>query len=183
MVAPENVITINLADVMQLFNTMDPSPFHERDLDDKAEHYIVGYAREMPQGQPFRLIINLPEIELTTPAAAHVPEAIRSYFGYRALQSGQDLNELLRIGWRSMMIGLAVLGLCLFGVNSINADPTVSGVERFFVEGLIIFGWVANWRPIEIFLYDWWPIQRHIKLLRRLSVMPVELRPVTLIGR
>jgi hypothetical protein len=178
MVTPENVITISLAQVEQLFNTMDPSPFHERDLDDKAEQYIVGYAREMPRGQPFRLIVNVPQIELTTPAAAHVPEAIRSYFGYRALQSGQDLNELLRIGWRSMMIGLTVLGLCLFGVNFISADAMVSGVERFFVESLIIFGWVANWRPIEIFLYDWWPIRRHIRLLRRLSVMPVELRGV-----
>jgi len=25
-------------------------------------------------------------------------------------------------------------------------------------EGLTIIGWVAMWRPIEIFLYDWWPI-------------------------
>jgi len=50
MVTPENVITISLAQVEQLFNTMDPSPFHERDLDDKAEQYIVGYAREMPRG-------------------------------------------------------------------------------------------------------------------------------------
>jgi hypothetical protein len=23
-------------------------------------------------------------------------------------------------------------------------------------ESLLIFGWVANWRPIEIFLSDWW---------------------------
>jgi hypothetical protein len=36
-------------------------------------------------------------------------------------------------------------------------------------EGLILLGWVANWRPIEIFLYEWWPIVRHRNLLRRLS--------------
>jgi hypothetical protein len=36
-------------------------------------------------------------------------------------------------------------------------------------EGLIILGWVANWRPIEIFLYDWWPIVRHRNLLLRLA--------------
>ena len=27
-------------------------------------------------------------------------------------------------------------------------------------ESLLIFGWVANWRPIEIFLYEWWPVVR-----------------------
>ena len=25
-------------------------------------------------------------------------------------------------------------------------------------ESLLIGGWVAMWRPLEVFLYDWWPI-------------------------
>jgi hypothetical protein len=43
-------------------------------------------------------------------------------------------------------------------------------------EGLIIVGWVANWRPIEIFLYDWWPIVRRRRLYRRLASATVEVR-------
>ena len=35
-----NCIEVNLRDVNQLFNTMDPSPFHERDLDSDAEEFI-----------------------------------------------------------------------------------------------------------------------------------------------
>jgi hypothetical protein len=42
---------------------------------------------------------------------------------------------------------------------------------------LIIFGWVANWRPTEIFLYEWWPIVRRRNLYRRLSQARIELRP------
>jgi hypothetical protein len=44
-------------------------------------------------------------------------------------------------------------------------------------EGLIILGWVANWRPIEIFLYDWWPLVRKRRLLERLADATVIVRP------
>ena len=43
-------------------------------------------------------------------------------------------------------------------------------------EGLLILGWVAMWRPIEVLLYDWWPLARRRTLLRRLATIPVEVR-------
>jgi hypothetical protein len=38
-------------------------------------------------------------------------------------------------------------------------------------ESLVIGGWVAMRRPLEIFLYDWWPVRREVKLYRRLARM------------
>jgi len=32
------------------------------------------------------------------------------------------------------------------------------------------------WRPIEIYLYDWWPVVRAIRIDERLAALPVELR-------
>ena len=43
-------------------------------------------------------------------------------------------------------------------------------------EGLLIVGWVAMWRPLEIFLYDWWPIRRFALLYEKLSITPVNLQ-------
>ena len=40
---------------------------------------------------------------------------------------------------------------------------------------LVIAGWVALWRPLEIFLYDWWPIRAEARLHDRLSEMDVRL--------
>jgi hypothetical protein len=34
---------------------------------------------------------------------------------------------------------------------------------------------VALWQPINIFLYDWWPIRRLVKLYDRLAIAAVEL--------
>jgi hypothetical protein len=42
-------------------------------------------------------------------------------------------------------------------------------ISRFLDEGLLILGWVANWRPIEIFFDDWWPLARRRRLFRRLA--------------
>ncbi len=36
-----HTIRLKLRDVHQLFNSMDPSPFIEKDLDDDAEEFIV----------------------------------------------------------------------------------------------------------------------------------------------
>jgi hypothetical protein len=31
------------------------------------------------------------------------------------------------------------------------------------------------WRPLEVFLYDWWPIRAEVRLFERLSTMPVRI--------
>jgi hypothetical protein len=41
-------------------------------------------------------------------------------------------------------------------------------------EGLLILGWVAMWRPVEIFLHDWWPELGKRKLFDRIAHMQIE---------
>jgi hypothetical protein len=43
-------------------------------------------------------------------------------------------------------------------------------------ECLIIAGWVAMWRPMEVFLYDWWPIRAEARFQDRLAAMPVRIQ-------
>ena len=42
--AAENAIEIRIDDISQLFHTLDPFPFRERDLDKDAEEFIVSWA-------------------------------------------------------------------------------------------------------------------------------------------
>jgi hypothetical protein len=44
-------------------------------------------------------------------------------------------------------------------------------------EGFIIAGSVAMWRPLEIYLYDWWHIRAEWRLLQRLGPMRVRIMP------
>jgi hypothetical protein len=50
--ANQQTICIHLKSADPLFNTLDPSPFHERDLDDEAERYTVGWAGEIKGSGP-----------------------------------------------------------------------------------------------------------------------------------
>jgi hypothetical protein len=40
---------------------------------------------------------------------------------------------------------------------------------------VIIGGWVAMWRPLEIFLYDWWPLARRQRMFDKLARARVSL--------
>ena len=152
---------------------MDPSPFMDRDLDGDAEEFIVGWAQELPPGRPLRLVIHL----ATPPSderAAETGDAVRRYFDERAAIKRRELRQLMRRGRTSLMIGLLFLGACVITVNLLGTfgGSALSGV---FEEGFIIAGWVAMWRPLEIYLYDWWPLRADWRVLQHLGRMEVEL--------
>ena len=48
-------IEVRVAELRQLFNAIDPSPFRERDLDPNAEQFIVDWARDLPRDAPLAL--------------------------------------------------------------------------------------------------------------------------------
>ncbi len=111
------------------------------------------------------------------PEARELSVAITQYFGYRARAIGLELNELFRVGGRALAIGVTVLSFSVITGQTVSAALAPHPVGRVIEESLLIFGWVANWRPIEIFLYEWWPIIRRRNWYRRISAAQVDLKP------
>jgi hypothetical protein len=178
MAVLSNAVEVHLQNPEQIYNSLDPSPFHERDLDDEAERFIIGSARELRTKTPLNIIITLPQAACEDHMAKQIPHAIKYHFGHRARQTSQDLTELLRVGRRFMAIGLTVLLLCFLAIQYLNVSAASSTMARLLEQSLLILGWVANWRPLEIFLYDWIPVQRQLALLRRLSNAHIVVKPV-----
>jgi hypothetical protein len=153
---------------------MDPSPFQERDLDDNAEEFIVSWAREFPRRDPVSLIVYVNRLPVHGDAEQLVETAVHNYFAYRAKLNRLEFRYLLKQGRTSLIIGLAFLAACMLTSQLLRRqDGTLAIVLR---EGLIIAGWVAMWRPMEIFLYEWWPLLRRGRLYEKLSRMHVEVR-------
>ena len=166
-------IEVRLRELAQLFNSLDPSPFIDRDLDADAEEFIVGWARELPHHGELELVIHLatpPEPE----RPGGVEAAVRHYFASRAELKRRELRLLLRRGRISLLIGLLFLAAC-FGLGTALRAVLPGGWEDFAELGLQIVGWVAMWRPLEIYLYEWWPIRSDLRLMERLSRMAVRL--------
>jgi hypothetical protein len=102
-----------------------------------------------------------------------VAGAVHHCFEYRARLNRLDFRRLMREGWQSLLIGVAFLGACLAAAEALGKEPSrVLGVVR---EGLVIGGWVAMWRPMEIYLYEWWPLRRRGRVFEKLSNMPVKV--------
>lgn len=178
----KNVIELRVDDIAQLFDTLDPFPFRERDLDREAEDFIVGWARELAVDQSIRIVIHFPDTESQTKAARDLGEAFGRYFADRAAAMQRDLNELFRVGRRSLAIGVAILVAAHMSAHFAVGVFFEPPFRRLAEESLLILGWVANWRPLEIFLYDWWPLARRRDLYRRLSNASVEPRPYLVVA-
>jgi len=168
-------IEIRLNRLQQLFNTFDPSPFHEKDLDREAEEYIVGSVDELPLPRPLKLIVHLPPDQLALAEASNLPDAIHNYFAYRLREMQRRLRFQFREGRFALLIGLTFLFACIV-VRQVAFAFGSNTVSQILAEGMLIAGWVAMWRPIQIFLYEWWPIRHNCRIFAKLSTMPVELR-------
>jgi hypothetical protein len=170
--APARAIELRVNSVGQLFHSFDPFPF----LDKEVEDYIVSWARMHAKDQPIKIIIHLPEQEAHTKAANELAEAFARYFGYHADLLQHDLDELYRDGRRFLAIGMTILVSCLVLAQVAGRYLTEGPFRRLLEQGLPILGWVANWRPLEILLYDWWPLARRRDLYRRLATASVETK-------
>ena len=156
--------------IAQLFHSLDPSPFHEKRISTRtpSNSSSVGRGSCLAAGRSRSSCICRRRNWLC-PRRRRSGPAIGQFFAYRAQVIGLELKELFRVGRRALAIGLTVLLLCVIASRAVTAKLDPRPLGKVIAESLLIFAWVANWRPIEIFLYEWWPIVRRRDLYRRLA--------------
>lgn len=168
-----NLVEMKISHPAQLFNSLDPSPFRERDLDAEAADWLIDALRELHGHRLVKIVVYFPgPTDGRTQGA--VTDAIRNYFRYRETAARFSLRQVLRTGRTSLLVGLAFLALCMALWRFVFTGEDM--LQRMLHEGVLIVGWVAMWKPLEILLYDWWPVLRDIRLYRRISELPVEIR-------
>jgi hypothetical protein len=172
------LIEIKLSSVMQLFNSFDPAPFHEKELDSAAEHYIVDTVSDFPKKTLLKILIYLPPDIATTERAMKIPAAIHNHFQYKMLVSDRKFRTHFRHGRITLLIGLSFLTIALV------ARQYVSTLEnhilaQLFADALLIIGWAAMWEPITVLLYELWPIIQTKKTYEKISTMEIEVLPLT----
>lgn len=166
-----HVIQLHVNQLSMLFDAMDPSPWLDKDLQPRVLERIVEGAKDYPLRAPLALVIYADQAEAHLQDLNSVCDALRAQFALRSLQARHRLRLHLRRGVISLMIGLTVLACALIG-SKLLGDGTIASTVR---ESLDIGGWVALWRPMEMFLYDWWPILGDQIRYRKLSRMPIQI--------
>ena len=170
------LIEVRVAELRQLFDAIDPSPFRDKDLDAAAAEFIIDWSKDVPRNAPLALLVHLDRPAGLVNEADVLRVAVHQYFGLRAERCRRDLRQLFHRGRISLAIGLGFLATVV-GLGDLIArslhDRPLAEVLR---EGLLIGGWVAMWRPLEVFLYGWWPILADARFFDRLAAMPVRIR-------
>ncbi len=170
-----SIIDLRVATLRQLFNEMDPSPLRERDLNPRTEEYIVGWCRELPRNAALCLHIHVDRSDEESSDPAIIGESIRHFFRGRSIATRLRLRRLFAHGRIALVIGLGCLAVA-FGLSRLLEDfGPFGGFSGIVKESLVVGGWVAMWRPLEIFLYDWWPILADARLSDRLAGMSVRI--------
>lgn len=171
---PTHHLDLRIRELGQLFNSMDPTPFLNKDLDRDAEAFIETWAQGFVSNSHLHITIHLEEPYLDGNATDLITDALHNFFNYKAALVRGELKRLLADGRTSLFIGLIFLTLCLFAAEWIGAASSGTSL-RIAREGLTIIGWVALWRPLQIFLYDWWPLARRRRVYKSLSQAQIKV--------
>jgi hypothetical protein len=168
-----DVLEIYLADIKRLFNSMDPAPFHERDLDPNAADYILEWAEEQRGKGPLALVIKLGQPLGPDDDPAAVERSVHEHFQRCAATTRRNLRQMLRLGRYSLLAAMLFLGPVIVIAESAARLVETERYSALIENSLVILAWVALWRPLEIFLYDWWPVRAEARLFDRLGQMDV----------
>jgi hypothetical protein len=166
-------IALKLRDPRQLFNSFDPAPFHERELDSAAAEYLLDAVRELADEENVKILLHFPD-ELADDTRHDIVKAVHHYFLYRVIKLRHQRNQLLRTGRWALTVGLVFMVTCSMLAAGIEGLEQIGW--RVLREGLIILGWVAMWKPIDLFLYQWWPLIIEEKHCGRLQHMAIDIR-------
>ena len=159
----------------QLFDTRDPAPFRERDLDAAAVDYLLAAAQEIPRKHPLAIVVTVSEEPEPRLSPDVIVEAVRGHFTHEAEQVERRLREHVRRGQMILGVGLTVLVVFLTLAEFTTSLPE-GPLREILREGFVITGWVAMWRPLEVLLYDWWPHIDERRRIRRILEAPVSIR-------
>jgi len=169
-------IELHVSEIGQLFDSFDPCPFYKRDLDADAEEYIVASVRELRHPAD-SVIFHIDRLDHGA-GPDMVEQAIHAHFARKVGLASRELSVLLRRGWISLAIGIAFLVALLTLSELIASRMSEGAFATVLRESLVIGGWVAMWRPLEIFLYDWWPIAGLRRTYAFLSRVPVVVQQI-----
>lgn len=164
-------VNIHVRELAQLFNSLDPSPFWDRDLDRVAAEFIEDEFRDKQFAHVWHLHVHVVGGDTSS---TDLQAAIENYYGRLANSSRIALREHLWMGQLALFGGLTIFLL------SMGAREILSGLlgrlPPILDEGLIILAWLALWRPAEALIYGWVPFYRNRRLFERLAGIQVSVR-------
>lgn len=165
-------LEIEIQFARQLFDERDPAPFRQKDLDDDAVEYLITSMQEISVEKVGKLFIYITDDLDASLTKEDIIQAFHKYFKYQSELTEQKIKTILTIGFKSLLIGLTFLVGATTASLLLKSD-TESFLNKFLKEGLLLLGWVSMWKPINTFLYEWWPYAEIKQIHEKLSQIEI----------
>ena len=137
---------------------------------------LLSLAGQSPRHTHFTLEFTVPLQDVGRQQDVH--EAVIAQFTRVQEGAERNLRQIMRNGRVAGLVGLAFMALVLGGIQAVIL-LTESHMVQAVSESMMIFAWVALWRPAELLLYDQWPVRRQRAIASQLARADVELRART----
>jgi len=167
-------VRVELERLSELFQAPEPDPLAGRPHADSGLDRILNQLRPGPR-RSVRATIVLPATERAPDIEPRCRAALREYCALRMTRIANDQASLRQEGYATLWRGLVFLALCLLAMRMVGEPAFLHPrIAHFTYEGLVIAGWVALWYPLDVLLYQRWPLAREERLHAALTAM--ELR-------
>lgn len=167
-------VRLELRSMDELFTEPDFDPLAGRVEQLPGLERLANRLRPLPLA-PVKVCIVLPASERAPDLEQRCRLALRAVLDRRIEANRSDASSLRAEGRATLWRGLIFLALCLLGSSLLGTTGVLPRyLEHYIDEGLIIAGWVALWYPLDVLLYQRWPLGRERRLYENLRDMRLE---------
>lgn len=167
------MITVELRDTTELFDPPQTDPFEGRFTSDCGADQILEAAR---RARAVPLTIEVRVSGRPTHSEANVQRALAKYWEVRIEELRVRRRRVWSRGFKELAVGVLFLAVCLAVSASLsNVEWRTEWLGRFAIEGVIIVGWIALWHPVDMLLFEPWPLNSELRALARLTDATIQL--------
>jgi len=169
------VIDIAAARIADLYDDFDKhASYLKKELDPELADYIIDSVREIGR-ESFLVQISL-AAPMDSSAVCRVQTSLHNYFLYLRELEAREMRRLLRTSMILLVVGAALLTASVW----LNSLPAVREVVlgSVIAEGLTIAAWVSLWEALAMFLVNWAPHRRLIRMYERIAKADVRFQEV-----
>ncbi len=156
-----------------LYNNFDRNaPYIRRDLNQDLVDYLTDCAEELlPQIFAIRFTFNQHHDEDTF---ERIRRSVATYFQYLAGKERMQMHKMFTRSTMFVLIGTAILVCSVLLSRWIGLERGV--IANVFAEGVNIAAWVALWEALAVFLVDWYPRRKQMRIYLTLAQAPLLFR-------
>ena len=168
-------VRLELANPGELFAPPIPDPFAGRPHAEPGIDRILNQLRPKP-GRRVRATLVLPASARAPDLEARCRAALERWCDVKIAHNRNDNSSLWHEGRATLARGLLFLAVCMLGSQLVGEPKYLHPVvARFLDEGFVIAGWVALWYPLDVLLYQHWPLARERRMFENLRSMEFAL--------